>query len=199
MAKDGDGKERDQIVNHIESGNERNACQDVDGGRDEVASRGREVREEDAPAGGIANSGDLLDGRLDDVQDQEANEERVEGRTEEGLALLRTRGRRSVHTFAKVPAETAHGKHELDGILEPQRKESCALAFSGRYIPRSIRLVALGRDGWCRHGARNVFTLLVATCPGQSQVDPLADEDKGEKGSTPVVYITSWVDPNVAE
>ena len=198
VVEDGDGEERDEIVDHAESGDERDAGESVYGGRDEVAHGEREGREEDAPARGLANAWDLLDESLDDVQDQKADEEGAERRAEERTALLRPRGRGRVHPLAKVPAETTHGEHELERILQPQRKEGGALTFARRRrVPRRIRVVPSG-DGRNRHGARDIFALLVATSPGQSQVNALADENKGETGGAPVEYVMPGLEPNVA-
>ena len=41
VAEDGDGKERHQVVDHAESGDEGGAREDVDGGRDEEAGERR--------------------------------------------------------------------------------------------------------------------------------------------------------------
>lgn len=102
--------------------------------------------EENASAEGISDAGDELDGCLDDIQDQEVDEERIERGAKEGQALLWARGRRRVYTLAKVPAKAAHGEHELEGILQPQREESRTLTFPGGRIPRGIRTF-FGCDG----------------------------------------------------
>jgi len=96
------------------------------------------VGEENASAEGISDARDELDSCFDDIQDQEIDEERIERGTKEGQALLWARGRRRVDTLAEVPSQAAHGEHELDGILEPQREDSRTLAFPGGRVPRSV-------------------------------------------------------------
>ena len=113
VAEDGDGEEREEVVDHAEAGDEGAARQDVDQGREEEAGGLWDVREEDAPARGIADAGHELDGRVDEVEDEEAEEKGAQRRAEEGAAFLRPRGRWRVHALAKVPSEAAHGKHEL--------------------------------------------------------------------------------------
>ena len=96
------------------------------------------MNEEDASAEGVSNTWDEFDGCFDNIQDQEIDEERIERGAKEGQARLWARGWRRVDTLAKVPPQAAHGKHELDGILEPQREEIRTLAFPGGRIPRSV-------------------------------------------------------------
>jgi len=198
VAEDGDGEERQEVVDHAEPGDEGAARQDVDRGREEEAGRLGDGREEDAPARGIADAGYELDGRVDEVEDEKADEEGAQGRAEERAAFLWPRGRWRVHALAKVPSEAAHGKHELEGILRPGRKEFGPWpSLSRRRIPGRIG-VGLGGDGWRRHGARDVFALLVPACPGQGEIDALADEDEGEGGRAPVEHVVSWFEPDVA-
>lgn len=59
-------------------------------------------------------------------------------------------------------------------------------------------MLVIDGDGWGRHGARDGFALLVATRPGEGEIDALADEDEGEGGGAPVVDVVSWVEPDVA-
>jgi len=132
VAEDGDGEERQEVVDGAEADDEGAAGQDVDRGRDEEAGGQGDVREEDAPACGIADARDELDGGVEEVEGEEAEEEGAQRRAEEGAAFLRPRGRWRVHALAKVPSEAAHGKHELEGILRPGWEEAEA---GGVWLP----------------------------------------------------------------
>ena len=204
MAEDGDGKERDEIVHHAESGDERDAREEVDRGRDEVARGQGQAREEDAPARGVADARHALDGRFDDVQEQKGGEEREERRAEEGLALPWPCVGRHVHALAKVPSETAQREHEVERILEPRRKhrrEKCVIAIAcgrrRRILRRRLRWRIWLAGGNCCC-SRDGFALFVAALLGESEIDALADDDKGEGGGAPVVDVVSWVEPDVA-
>ena len=198
VAEDGDGEERDQIVHHAESCNERDAREEVYRGRDEVARGQGQAREEDAPARRVADARHALDGRFDDVQDEKGGEEREESRAEEGLAFPWPCVGRHVHALAKVPSETAEGEHEVERILEPRRKHrrkkltiTIAACRRRRILLRRIWLA--GGDGCPRDG----FTLFVATFLGEREIDALAHDDEGEGGGAPVVDVVSWVEPDV--
>src|SRR6266851_279981 len=69
VPESGDGKERHEVVDHAEPRDEADARQDVEGGRDEEARGPGQVREEDAAARGVADAGDQLDARVDDVEE----------------------------------------------------------------------------------------------------------------------------------
>ena len=207
VAQHGDGEERDEVVDHAEPGDECRAGQDVYRGRDEVAAWHGQVRKEYASAEGVADARNALDGRVEDIQEQEGGEEREERRAEEGLAFLRPRGRGRVHALAKVPPETAQREHEFERILEPQREESVKLAIACRRRRRRRRrmlrriggfTLSGGGDGRDRHASRDGFALLVATCLGESEIDALAHKNKGKGGHPPVVYIVPRIKPNVA-
>ena len=174
VPESGDGKERHEVVDHAEPRDEADARQDVEGGRDEEARGRGQVREEDGAARGVADPGDQLDARVDDVEEQKADEEGPERRAEEGPAFLRPRGRGCVHALAKVPAEAAHGKHEFEGVLGPLREEGGALAF--RVVRRAVVLlrrmrVAVGGDGRgpSRQGA---CAVLCPACAGLAWPGP---------------------------
>jgi hypothetical protein len=91
-----------KFIDHAESRYEGETGQEVDGGRDEVASGKRQGLGEHAPARGVTDARYLLYDRIDEVEDEKADEERVESGSEEHLALLRTRGSRRVDSLAKV-------------------------------------------------------------------------------------------------
>ena len=119
VAEHGDGEEGDEVVDHLEPGDERSAGEDVYRGRDEVARRKGEVREEDASAERVADAWDRLYGRVDHVQEEEGGEEGTERGKEERIAFLWPRGRGRVYVLAEIPTETAQGEHQLEGILQP--------------------------------------------------------------------------------
>jgi hypothetical protein len=52
VAKDGDGEGGDQIVNHVESGNEDDTREDVSGGRDKGAGAERSLEKKMIPPNG---------------------------------------------------------------------------------------------------------------------------------------------------
>jgi len=131
---DDDVDEEHQEVVDAESGDEGAARQDVDRGREEEAGGWWDVREEGAPAGGIADAGGELDGRVDEVEDEKADKEGAQRGAEEGAMFLWPRGRCRVHAPAKVPSEAAHGKHEPEGIPRGHSTIIAILGFSFTHV-----------------------------------------------------------------
>ena len=97
------------------------------------------MREEDAPACGVADARDELERRVEEVEDEEGEEEGAQRRAEKGAALLWSRGRGRVHPLAKVPSEAAHGEHELEGVLCPGREQVGERPFARRCRRRRRR------------------------------------------------------------
>jgi len=83
VAEDGNSEECQKVVDGAKASSKGAACWDVDHGRDKEVGGQQDVWEEDAPAFGIADNQDELDGGTKEVEGEEAKEEGAQHRTEE--------------------------------------------------------------------------------------------------------------------
>lgn len=183
MAEEDDGDEREEVVQHREARNEREARRGVQGRAHCVALYRRECGVEDGAAGGRADAGPELEERFQRVERDEGGRDGRERRANPRSSLLRARVRRDVQASAcavsneqvvcacalacaKVPADAAHGT-----------KQFYRVAQACKYSPGRVRerRVVLALDGGRARLAGHGLADLEAALWNKAELDGLAD------------------------